>query len=52
MLLERVDKPEKGGGVDVERGVANLLYSSIVFTVCMSGGRRRGRRSKVFLMTF
>ena len=51
MLLERVDKPEKGG-VDVERGVATLLYSSIAFTVCMSGGRRRGRRSKVFLMTF
>ena len=36
-LLERGNKPEKGGGVDVEMGVATflLLYSSITFTVCV-----------------
>ena len=36
-LLERGNKPEKGGGVDVEMGVATflLLYSSITFTACV-----------------
>ena len=37
-LLERGDKPVKGGGVDVKMGGAVvtflLLYSSVIFTVC------------------
>ena len=36
-LLERGDKPGKGGGVDIEiGGIDNflLLYSSVIFTVC------------------
>ena len=38
-LLEREDKPEKGGGVDVEIGgchfFTTLQFSSITFTVCL-----------------